>query len=216
MGIRQLEEFLGQGDQKGFWIFTYANLAGAFLGAFVGSSLFDPLAPSLKLPGILSGVLLGVMTTWKVKGHPIYRWCLSYILFVLRRYLKLGLADSTIDAGLYYRARTVAQAPFMLVTTRSGKPVPVLVHRGSGASADVWDALDGLLVPASSHGKAQGSGRGARGPRMETNRTPVRPHVQAGAEGAQEDAKGATSPIGHSSHPGAAERTDGQELDWEL
>ena len=74
MGVRQLEEFLGQADQKGFWIFTYANLGGGFIGAFIGNSLMEMLAPPLKLLGILFGVLLGVMTTWKVKGHPIYRW----------------------------------------------------------------------------------------------------------------------------------------------
>ena len=159
MGVRQLEEFLGQADQKGFWIFTYANLAGAFLGAFLGNSLFDSAAPSLKLPGILVGVLLGVMTTWKVKGHPIYVWALSYLLFVLRRYLKLGLGDSTIDAGLYYRARTVEQVPFMLVTTRGGKRVPVLVHRGSGASADAWDGLGSLLAPPSIEGKTPVAGQ---------------------------------------------------------
>src|SRR5687768_14359014 len=101
MGIRQLEEFLGQADQKGFWIFSYANLGGGFFGAFVGNSLFDKLAPSIKLLGIALGVLLGVLVTWKVKGHPIYRWVLSYVMFLLRRYVKVGLGDFTIDAGQY-------------------------------------------------------------------------------------------------------------------
>lgn len=143
MGIRQLEEFLGQADQKGFWIFSYANLGGGFLGAFVGNSLLDRLAPSLKLLGIALGVLLGVMITWKVKGHPIYRWILSNAMFLLRRYLKLGLGDFTIDAGQYYRSRAVSQEPFMVIAKRDGKAVPVLVHRGSGArsSADLFDGL---------------------------------------------------------------------------
>ncbi len=149
MGVRQLEEFLGQADQKGFWIFTYANLGGGFIGAFVGNSLLERVAPSLtslKLLGILLGVLLGLMTTWKVKGHPIYKWGLSYTTFILRRYLKIGLGDSTINAGTYYRTRTVTQEPFMLVATREGKPVPVLVHSGSGPGSSS-DLLDGLLGP---------------------------------------------------------------------
>ncbi|MBF6611594.1 MAG: hypothetical protein IVW55_00510 [Chloroflexi bacterium] len=146
MGVRQLEEFLGQADQKGFWIFTYANLGGGFLGAFIGNSLIEMVAPPLKLLGILFGVLLGVMTTWKVKGHPIYRWALSYATFILRRYLKIGLGDFTIDAAFYYRARAVKHEPFMLVATRDGKPVPVLVHRGSGSGSSA-DLFDGLFVP---------------------------------------------------------------------
>lgn len=150
MGVRQLEEFLGQADQKGLWIFTYANLGGAFMGAFAGNSLLERLAasfPSLKLLGIVLGALLGVMATWKVKGHPIYKWALSYLAFVLRRYLKLGFGDSTIDAGPYYRSRAVKQEPFMLVTTRDGWPVPVLVHRGSGTGSSD-DPLDGIFVPS--------------------------------------------------------------------
>ena len=147
MGIRQLEEFLGQADQKGFWIFSYANLGGGFFGAFAGNSLLERTAPSLKLLGILVGVLLGVLVTWKVKGYPIYRWALSYVVFLVRRYLKVGLGDSVIDAGLYYRSRAVKQEPFMLVSTRDGKPVPVLVHRGSGGGYSA-DLFDGLLMPA--------------------------------------------------------------------
>jgi hypothetical protein len=147
MGVRQLEEFLGQADQKGFWIFSYANLGGAFFGAFIGNSLFERLAPSLKLLGILLGVLLGVLITWKVKGYPIYKWAFSYVMFLLRRYLKVGLGDSIIDAGLYYRARTVKQEPFMLVANRDGRPVPVLVHRGSGAMSSA-DLFDGLFAPS--------------------------------------------------------------------
>lgn len=149
MGVRQLEEFLGQADQKGFWIFTYANLGGGFIGAFVGNSLLERVAPSLtslKLLGILLGVLLGLMTTWKVKGHPIYKWALSYVTFILRRYLKIGLGDSTINAGIYYRTRTVRQEPFMLVATRDGRPVPVMVHSGYGPGSSS-DLLDGLLTP---------------------------------------------------------------------
>jgi hypothetical protein len=146
MGVRQLEEFLGQADQKGFWIFSYANLGGGFFGAFLGNSLLERTLPSLKLLGIVLGVLLGVMVTWKVKGYPIYKWALSYVMFLLRRYLKVGLGESIIDAGLYYRSRAVKQEPFMLVATRDGRQVPVLVHRGSGAGSSA-DLLDGLLVP---------------------------------------------------------------------
>lgn len=147
MAVRQLEEFLGQADQKGFWIFSYANLGGAFLGAFAGNSLLESSAPVFKLPCIALGVLLGVVVTWKLKGYPIYRWVLSYLIFLLRRYLKVGLGDSVIDASTFYRARTVRQEPFMLVATQDGKPVPVLVHRGSGTGSPA-DLLDGLFVPA--------------------------------------------------------------------
>lgn len=146
MGVRQLEEFLGQADQKGFWIFSYANLGGAFFGAFTGNALLERTVPSLKLLGIALGVLLGVMITWKVKGYPVYKWILSYVMFLFRRYLKVGLGDPAIDANLYYRSRTIKQEPFMLVTTRDGKSVPVLVHRGSGTGSPA-DLLDGLVVP---------------------------------------------------------------------
>ena len=148
MAVRQLEEFLGQADQKGFWIFSYANLGGAFFGAFAGNSLLERTAPSLKLPGIVLGVLLGVMFTWKVKGYPIYRWVLAYGVFLLRRYLKVGLGESVIDAGSYYRSRAVRQEPFMLVATRDGKVVPVLVHKGSGTGSPS-NLFDGLILPSS-------------------------------------------------------------------
>jgi hypothetical protein len=147
MAVRQLEEFLGQADQKGFWIFSYANLGGAFFGAFAGNSLMENSTPALKLPAITIGVILGVLVTWKLKGHPIYRWALSYLAFLLRRYLKVGLGDSVIDAGMYYRSRAVRQEPFMLVTTKDGKPVPVLVHKGSGTGSPAG-LLDGLFLPA--------------------------------------------------------------------
>jgi len=135
MAVRQLEEFLGQADQKGFWIFSYANLGGAFFGAFAGNSLLERTAPALKLLGIELGIVLGVLVTWKVKGYPIYRWALSYVLFLLRRYLHVGLGASIIDASLYYRSRAVRQEPFVIVATRDGKPRPVLVYRGSGTGS---------------------------------------------------------------------------------
>ncbi len=206
MGVRQLEEFLGQADQKGFWIFTYANLGGAFIGAFIGNSLMEMLAPPLKLPGILLGVLLGVMTTWKVKGHPIYRWALSYATFFLRRYLKIGLGDFTIDAGYYYRARTVKHEPFMLVATRDGKPVPVMVHRGSGdgSSADLFDGLFVPLVPPAVDGVwssvpvARSSQSDSHDPTSPTEATPA-------------------SSNGHSSHtPVSDEPLNSDYSDWNL
>jgi hypothetical protein len=164
MAVRQLEEFLGQADQKGFWIFSYANLGGAFFGAFAGNSLMENSTPALKLPAIAIGVLLGVLVTWKLKGHPIYRWALSYLAFLLRRYLKVGLGDSVIDAGMYYRSRAVRQEPFMLVTTKDGKPVPVLVHKGSGTGSPTG-LLDGLFLPA----------RGEKKQRSGEHRQPVAP-----------------------------------------
>jgi hypothetical protein len=204
MGIRQLEEFLGQADQKGFWIFTYANLAGGFIGAFVGNSLLDRVAPSFKLLGIVAGVLLGLMTTWKVKGHPIYKWALSYIMFVLRRYLKLGLGDHMIDAALYYRARTVEQTPFMLVAARGGKPVPVLVHRGSGSSVDAFDSL--LLSPPA-EGRAWEPGAGARTPQTDGARTVADPGIHSGA----------LSSNGRSPHLNeTGEQLDREYSDWDL
>jgi hypothetical protein len=147
VGVRQLEEFLGQADQKGFWIFSYANLGGGFFGAFAANSLLERTAPALKLLGILLGILLGVAVTWKVKGCPVYRWIVYCALFFLRRHLKVGLGEGVIDAVPFYRSHAVKREPFMVVSTRYGRPVPVLVHRGSsvgagaGAPAGFLDSL---------------------------------------------------------------------------
>ena len=212
MGIRHLEEFLGQADQKGFWIFTYANLAGGFIGAFVGNSLLDRVAPSFKLLGIVVGVLLGLMTTWKVKGHPIYKWVLSYTMFVLRRYLKLGLGDHMIDAALYYRARTVEQTPFMLVATRGGKPVPVLVHRGSGSSVDAFDSL--LLSPPA-EGRAWGLGIGTGTGSAVGARTPQTDAARPGADLGVHS--GGLSSNGRSPHlKETGEQLDREYSEWDL
>lgn len=146
MGVRQLEEFLGQGDQKGFWVFSYANLGGAFFGAFAANSLLESSPPVLKVLGIVAGVLLGVLVTWKLKGYPIYRWILSHLIFLLRRHLKVGLGNSVVDADSFYRSRTVRQEPFMLIADQDGKVVPVLVHRGTGKGSPA-DLLDGLFIP---------------------------------------------------------------------
>ncbi len=206
MGIRQLEEFLGQADQKGFWIFTYANLGGGFIGAFAGNSLLERLAPSLKLLGIVLGVLLGLVTTWKVKGNPIYKWALSYAIFILRRYLKIGLGDSTIDAGLYYRARTVKYEPFMLVATRDGRTVPVLVHKGSGTGSST-DLLDGLFVPfvPPTDDMSWGAITGIRSSQLD------------GVESGASTNVGRPSKNGRSPHPPFAdERSDTDYSDWNL
>lgn len=139
MPVRQLEEFLGQADQKGFWIFTYANLAGGFIGAFAGNGLAERVAPSaaaFKLLGIALGVLFGVTTTWKVKGHAVYTWALLLASFALRRYARIGMTDAHISAGEFYRPGASRQKPFMLVATRDGRSVPVLLHRGSGTGYD--------------------------------------------------------------------------------
>lgn len=201
MGVRQLEEFLGQADQKGFWIFSYANLGGAFFGAFLGNSLLERTAPSLKLLGIVLGVVLGVLITWKVKGYPIYKWALSYVMFLLRRYLKVGLGDSVIDAGLYYRSRAVKQEPFMLVATRDGKRVPVLVSRGSGVGSPA-DLVDRLLVPPpeeSLSGTLAGSRSSA-------------PQIQV-----QVTDQGIASPLnGRSISPVIGEQPDPDYGEWEL
>jgi hypothetical protein len=150
MAVRQLEEFLGQADQKGFWIFTYANLAGGFIGAFAGNGIAERIAPSaaaVKLLAIALGIVFGVITTWKVKGHPIYTWAMLSVSFVLRRYVRVGMTDSQISAGAFYRPGASRRKPFMLVTTRDGRSVPVLLHRGSGSGYDA--ELEQLQHPPS-------------------------------------------------------------------
>lgn len=158
MQVKQLEEFVGQADQKGFWIFTYAHLAGAFIGAFTGNALLEravPGIPALRLLGILAGVAAGVGLTWKVRGHAVYTWVSLAIMFMLRKHAGLGLGDCLISSAPYYRAGKLAQEPFLLVASRDGQHVPVLMHSGSGrrlyGALSAFQSAEATVMPGEPH-----------------------------------------------------------------
>lgn len=62
---KQLKDFFRQREQKAFWVFNYANLAGLFIGLFARRFLAERLP---WVPGILLiplAMFAGLALTWQ-------------------------------------------------------------------------------------------------------------------------------------------------------
>ena len=140
MNVRQLEEFIGSGDQKVFHILTVTHLYGGIAGTVGGAWFLQPL---LGIWGFFLGGAMGLASTWKRSGRPLYGWALAYVRFVLRGLFKMG--DVRVDAAQYYARHRVRSAPYMVM--RSDGSV-VMVNRGSVASDDPLDRLIVMPPPA--------------------------------------------------------------------
>jgi hypothetical protein len=158
MNVRQLEEFIGSGDQKVFHILTVTHLYGGIAGTVCGAWLLQPF---LGVWAYLLGGTLGLVSTWKRSGRPLYGWVFAYLRFVLRGLLKIG--DAGVDAGQYYASHRVRSSPYMVM--RADGTV-VMVNRGSEANGDSLDRL--IIMPVSSGGSRGTSSSalraGIRGP----------------------------------------------------
>src|SRR6266550_4034015 len=85
MYYKQLKDFFRQREQKAFWIFNYANIAGLFVGLFVARFLAERMA---WLPGPLlipAVMFAGLSLTWQRQGRETYKTWWLWGLYVFRR-----------------------------------------------------------------------------------------------------------------------------------
>ena len=120
MYYKQLKDFLKQSEQKVFWIFSYANLAGLVLGFFAARYVAEQIAwapgPLLYVLGLVGGLL----ATWPREARPLYKLLLLRLLHEIRRLL---LPKTLLFTGaVYYRVPVTGVRPLTIAG--------VLTYRG--------------------------------------------------------------------------------------
>jgi hypothetical protein len=107
---RELEQFLGRGNEKAFWIFTYKNAGGAILGGFVGSRIGEMIG--------------GGLGTLDRRGFIWFRRWAILATFYLRRATRNSDAR-TISSAAFYEITEIREQPIIIrkagqtiVTTR--------------------------------------------------------------------------------------------------
>jgi hypothetical protein len=125
MYYQQLKDFLKQSEQKVFWIFSYANLAGLVLGFFAARYIAEQItwapAPLLYVLGIVGGLL----ATWPREARPLYKLLLLRLFYETRRQL---LPKTLLFTGaVYYRVPVTGVRPLTIAG--------VLTYRGDRGSA---------------------------------------------------------------------------------
>lgn len=154
MNVRQLEEFIGSGDQKVFHILTVTHLYGGITGTLIGAWLLQPL---LGVWGFLLGGVLGLASTWKRSGRPLYGWALAYVRFAVRTLF--GAGNVEVDAAQFYAAHRERSSPYMVM--RADGSV-VMVNRGSEVRNDPLDRLIIVPTPPNTPNSIRSSRTGAR------------------------------------------------------
>jgi hypothetical protein len=122
---RELEQFLGRGNEKAFWIFTYKNAGGAILGGFVGSRIGEMIGGGLgTFLVILLGISLGLIITLDRRGFIWFRRWAILATFYLRRATRNSDAR-TISSAAFYEITEIREQPIIIrkagqtiVTTR--------------------------------------------------------------------------------------------------
>ena len=159
MNVKMLAEFIGSGDQKVFHILTVTHLYGGIAGTVAGTWLLQPF---FGVWGLIMGAVLGLLSTWKRNGRPLYGWAIAYVRFLTRELFKVG--DASIDASIFYAKQTSQSEPYMVM--RADGSV-VMVNRGSESGGDLWDRI--MVIPQApdtpnSDALAQGRNRPAGRP----------------------------------------------------
>ncbi|ABX07868.1 hypothetical protein Haur_5241 (plasmid) [Herpetosiphon aurantiacus DSM 785] len=135
---RELEQFLGRGEEAAFWILTYKNVGSAILGGFMGSRV-GQLMGTGGIVMLLSvvGVALGLGLSLNRRGLMWGRRLWLALLF----YLRSAIKPRMIDAGDWYRvieerehAVGVRQAGQLVVAPRRMAAEAVAHGRPEGES----------------------------------------------------------------------------------
>lgn len=112
MYYKQLKDFFRQREQKAFWIFNYANIAGLFGGLFVGRFLADAI---LWLPGplLIPLVMLGGLSlTWQRQGRETYKAVWLRGRYLLRRIF--ASSSLLLHSTEHYRIEQTTIRPFSI------------------------------------------------------------------------------------------------------
>lgn len=123
MAYRQLEQYLGRGEEKVLWLLSYKHVGGALVGGFLGRFLFNLLAggsAGWALLGLVLGATAGTMLLTQYHGV-----LMAYRLWLLARfYARRSRGARRVHAALLYEV--VPTAPQVVrVRQRSGQAVIV-------------------------------------------------------------------------------------------
>jgi hypothetical protein len=116
---KELEQFLGRGNERAFWVFTYKNAAGAVLGGFLASRIGQMMGGGglLFLMSIV-GLVVGMVVTLDRRGMMWFRRWAIVGKFYLQRALK---RDDFINATALYEVVELREQP--IVIRKGGKTI---------------------------------------------------------------------------------------------
>jgi len=122
---RELEQFLGRGEEKFFWIFTYKNAGGAIVGGFLGSRIGQIVGSGgLVMLMTIVGILVGVGITLNRRGLMWGRRLWLTVLF----YVRSALRPRELDSAVLYEV--VEERERAVVIRKKGQTI--LAPRGAG------------------------------------------------------------------------------------
>ncbi len=127
MAYRQLEQYLGRGEEKVLWLLSYKHAGGGLLGGFLGRFMFNALgggSVGWAAFGMVAGALVGVALLTQYHGV-----LMAYRLFLLARfYARRSRGARRVHAALVYEE--VPTAPQIVrVRQRNGQALIVPRHR---------------------------------------------------------------------------------------
>jgi hypothetical protein len=103
MAARELEQFLGKGEEKAWWFLTYKNVAGIVVFGFIGNRIGQLLGGGIwNMVMIAVGALAGLLITLNQRGLMWGRRRVIALWF----YLREAVSPTTIDAATWYTVTT--------------------------------------------------------------------------------------------------------------
>jgi hypothetical protein len=122
MAYIQFEQFLGRGNEKVFWIFSYKHAAGLLMGGFLGrlgaNVIFDGVGWALT--GMVLGAIVGMLLLTQYHGILVAR----RVGLLARFYLQRSRRPQRINAALLYE-EPMSQPQRMRVRYRNGTPIAI-------------------------------------------------------------------------------------------
>ena len=112
MYYRQVKHIFRVSEQKGVWILSYSNLAGAVAGLLLGNVLqhWLPFLPTILSYGL--GIGLGVAITFRFHGWPIYMQLFRWARYWLLHRLRPQAYD--IDSVTYYAPQVIDDTTLLM------------------------------------------------------------------------------------------------------
>jgi hypothetical protein len=96
MATPEPEQYIGQGNEKAWWLFTWKNVGGMVVGGYAGSSLGDLIGGPVVL--VVVGIALGFFLTRAKRGLMRVRRMGQVAWF----YAMSVIALPVVDAAAYY------------------------------------------------------------------------------------------------------------------
>lgn len=112
MYYKQLKDFFRQREQKAFWIFNYANIAGLFIGLLVGRYVAERLP---WIPGVVLiplAMFAGLSLTWQRQGRETYKTWWLWGSYLSRRLF--ASSSLVLHSAEYYRVEQTTIRPFAI------------------------------------------------------------------------------------------------------